>query len=250
MFRVKKVKNYNELFNQNKKIINSLESSTDEGSSQKTNIGIQSNHKNPHNMVILNNKTLSALIPNIIPLTTKDNDFKKDVLIKEIIGNEDNISNNSDRFTNIYDSPDNNKPNLPFKIDEGNNNKKLIVHNNASLTGKNNKKKNYNYKREISLEEYFKGNMIKKYKRKNSLNINRLKVFGNDYYINSYNNTPKMNMKNRTKNLTLNKKDQQINISGYNYTISHTYQNSRLTKDVQPLQNRAFRQESCCRSRP
>ena len=134
MFRTKQNTNSNEQTIKKKlSIVTSNESSTDEGSNQKANI-YQLRQKTSPNVVIINNKMISTKIP-------KGNqgniniDYQKDVLIKEIIGNDDIIQeNNNDKFRSLFDLNDN-KLDTELKIDI--NNKYIIPNNSSSLMSKN-----------------------------------------------------------------------------------------------------------------
>ena len=220
MFRTKQNTNSNEQTIKKKlSIVTSNESSTDEGSNQKANI-YQLRQKTSPNVVIINNKMISTKIP-------KGNqgniniDYQKDVLIKEIIGNDDIIQeNNNDKFRSLFDLNDN-KLDTELKIDI--NNKYIIPNNSSSLMSKNSLKKNYFNKKDKSLDEYFRNNIIKRYKRKNSFNINKLKTSSNNYDNFKFNsNTPKNDMKNKNKTriLSINKKELKYNDSAFTYNQS------------------------------
>ena len=100
MFRTKKNTNiYDQILKKNS---NSNESSTDEGSNQKANI-YQLKHKASPNIVILNNKTLSTHIPPIIPSGRKNYDYKNDIFIKEIIGTDNLLQENSNKFNSLFE---------------------------------------------------------------------------------------------------------------------------------------------------
>ena len=229
MFRGKKNLNNNEVLA--KKISSNVvsnESSTEDGSNQKTNI-YQLKQKTSPNIVILNNKLLSSHIPSVNSSGTRNFDFKNDVLIKEIIGNENLLNENQNQFRSLFNLDDSKKFDMDLKYDI--NNKHILTSNNSSLMSKNNlKTKIFNNSKEASLDEYIKGNIIKKFKRKKSLNINKLKIFNNEFNYNNY-NTPKNNSKNRVKNITLNSNEKDINNSGYNYPIFNLFNNNNNDKN-------------------
>ena len=222
MFRTKKNVNINDpILKKKSKILNSNESSTDEGSNQKTSL-YQLKQKISPNIVILNKKTLSIHIPLISPSGKRNFDFKNDVLIKEIIGNDDLLQEKNNQFRSLF-----NLYNKNFdKQLNGDINNHNIPNSNSSLMSKNTLKKNLFDKKDNSLEENNKGYIIKKFKRKKSLNLNKLKIFDyNDYYNNNF-NTPKNIMKDRIKKITLNFNGNNLNNSDYNYGINKIYQNS------------------------
>jgi hypothetical protein len=220
MFRTKQNINSNEQTIRKKlSIVTSNESSTDEGSNQKANI-YQLRQKTSPNVVVINNKMISTKISN----GNQGNiniDHQKDVLIKEIIGNDDIIQeNNNDKFRSLFDLNDN-KLDTELKFDI--NNKYIIPNNSSSLMSKNSLKKNYFNKKDKSLDEYFRNNIIKRYKRKNSFNINKLKTSSNNYDNFKFNsNTPKSDMKNKNKTriLSINKKELKYNDSVFTYNQS------------------------------
>ena len=237
MFRTKKNVNFNEpILKKKSKISNSNEPSTDEGSNQKTNL-FQLKQKISPNIIILNNKTLSTHIPLISPNNKRNFDFKNDVLIKEIIGNDDLLQEKNNQFRSLFNLDN---KNLDKDLNEDINNC-YIPNSNSSLMSKDTLKKNLFDKKDNCLDEDIKGYITKKYKRKKSLNINKLKIFDyNDYYNNNF-NTPKNHMKDRLKKVTLNSNDKKnLNNSDYNYAISSIYQNtskSQLKYNKQYVKN-------------
>ena len=174
------------------------------------------------NIIILNNKTLSKNIPSINHFGKRNFDFKKDILIKEIIGNENILTESNNRFKSLYNLDDNN--NLEIELIGDTIKKNIIPNSNSSLMSKSNLKKNFFNKKERPLNEYKNGNSKKKFKRKHSLNINKLKFFDNDYNYNFY-NTPKSHIKNRSKIITLNSNEKNINVSQNNYALTNIYNN-------------------------
>ena len=222
MFRTKKNVNPNEPIHKKKsKVLNSNESSTDEGSNQKASL-YQLKQKISPNIVILNNKILSTHIPLISPSGKRNFDFKNDVLIKEIIGNEDFLPEKKNQFRSLFNLDN---KNLDKELNEDINNYN-IPNSNSSLMSKNTLKKNLFNKKDNSLDINSKGYTIKKFKRKKSLNINKLQIFDyNDYYNKNF-NTPKNNMKDRIKKIILNTNEKNLNNSDYNYAKNNTYQNS------------------------
>ena len=221
MFRTKQNINSNEHTTRKKlTIVTNNESSTDEGSNQKANI-YQLRQKTSPNVVIINNKILST---HIVPEGLQNNpgnnntDHKKDVLIKEIIGNDDIMpEHNNEKFRSLFDLTDNTKLDTELKFDI--NSKYIIPNSSSSLMSKNSLKKNYFNKKDKSLDEYYKNNIIKRYKRKNSLNINKIKAacinnFTNCKNYKNYNcNTPKNELKNKIRILSINKKELKYNDS-------------------------------------
>ena len=222
MFRTKKNENPNEPKHKKKsKILNSNESSTDEGSNQKASL-CQLKQKISPNIVILNNKTLSTHNPLISPSGKRNFDFKNDVLIKEIIGNEDFLPEKNNQFRSLFNL-DNKNLDKELKEDIHNHN---IPNSNSSLMSKNTLKKNLFNKKDNSLDINYKGYTIKKFKRKKSLNLNKLQIFDyNDYYNKNF-NTPKNNIKERIKKIIFNSNEKNLNNSDYNYAKNSTYQNS------------------------
>ena len=224
MFRTKQNINSNEQTIRKKlTIVTSNESSTDEGSNQKANI-YQLRQKTSPNVVIINNKILSTHIVPEDPQNNSGNnniDYKKDVLIKEIIGNDDIMpDHNNEKFRSLFDLTDNTKLDKELKCDI--NSKYIIPNSSSSLMSKNSLKKNYFNKKDKSLDEYYRNNIIKRYKRKNSLNINKIKEACNNNFTNytnyknykNYNcNTPKNELKNKTRILSINKKELKYNDS-------------------------------------
>ena len=163
MFREKKNIKNNDFVSAKKSIIfNNTESSTDECSNHK----YQLKQKISPNMVVLRNKTLLNYIPSIESSTKKNHDFKKDILIKEIINNDEIVPQNNNKFHSLFDLVDNEKD-METKNKE--NNKKF---NTSSLVSKNTLKKNSFSRKEKSLDDFIKNNLMKKNQRKNKLNIN------------------------------------------------------------------------------
>lgn len=220
MFRTKKNSNAHENnpFKKKSNNLNSNESSTDEGSNQKANIYQLSKRASP-NIIILNNKILSANIPPINHTGKRNFDFKKDNLIKEIIGNENILTENNNRFRSLYNLDDNN--NLEMELIEDTIKKSIIPNSNSSLMSKNSIKGKFSCKKEKT-DEYKKGNNTKTFKRKHSLNINKLKIYNYDSNHNFY-NTPKSH---RSKIITLNSNEKSKNDSLYNYAMNNNYKNS------------------------
>ena len=229
MFRTKKnITNNEQILKKISNNLNSNESSTDEGSNQKTNI-YQLKQKTSPNIVIINNKTLSTHIPSIVPVDKKNFDFKNDILIKEIIGTDDLLqeNNNNTKFKSLYDLA-NNKSEIELK--------NIIPNSNSSLMSKKILKKKYFNKKDKSLDEYIKGKSIKKL-RKNSLNINKLKIFDYDYNYNYNNyNTPK-NEKNRIRVITLNQNEKNYNDSECKNTTSNIDKNSISNSNKKEMKN-------------
>ena len=218
MFREKKNPSNKETFT--RKMTSNLlsnESSTEDGSNHKTNI-YQLNQKGSPNIVILNNKLLYSNIQSVNSSQKTNYDFKNDILIKEIIGNENILEENKNQFRSLFNLDDNNK--LDIEFNSNTKIKNIIPYSNSSLISKNIIKNNIFKNKEKSLDEYVKGNKIKNFKIKKSLNVNKLKIFNND---NIY-NTPKKDLKNRTKKITLNSNEKDNN-SGYNYTIFNVLKN-------------------------
>lgn len=214
MFRTKQNANNNEqIIKKKSSVLTNNDSSTDEGSNQKSNI-YQLRQKTSPNIVILNNKILSTHIPSITSSRKRNFEFKNDIndiFIKEIIGKDEMIPQNiNDKFRSLFDLTDNNKLDVDIKNDI--NNKYIIPNNSSSLMSKNTLKKNYFNRKDKSLDEYFRNNIIKKYKRKNSLNIN--KYHASDNKCNC--TTPKSDKKKRTRILTINKNDIKYNDSEFN----------------------------------
>ena len=86
------------------------------------------------------------------------------------------------------------------------------------------------------MDEYIKGKSIKKL-RKNSLNINKLKIFDYDYNYNYNNyNTPK-NDKNRIRVITLNQNEKNYNDSECKITTSNIYKNSISNSNKKEMKN-------------
>jgi len=214
MFRTKQNVNNNEqIIKKKSSVLTNNDSSTDEGSNQKSNV-YQLRQKTSPNIVILNNKILSTHIPSITSSRKKNFEFKNDVndiLIKEIIGKDEMIPQNiNDKFRSLFDLTDNNKLDIDIKNDI--NNKYIIPNNSSSLMSKNTLKKNYFNRKDKSLDEYFRNNIIKKYKRKNSININKYNTC--DSKCNC--TTPKSDKKKRTRILTINKNEIKYNDSEFN----------------------------------
>lgn len=147
MFRTKKNVNLNApIVKRKSKILNSNESSTDEGSNQKTSL-YQLKQKISPNIVILNNKTLSTHIPLTSPSGKRNFDFKNDILIKEIIGNDDLLPEKNNQFRSLFNL---NNKDLNKELNEEINNYN-IPNSNSSLMSKNILKKNLFDKRDNSL---------------------------------------------------------------------------------------------------
>ena len=125
--------------------------------------------------VIENNKTLSSYIPSFISFGKRKFDFKNDILIKEIIGAEDNNQFKTEfkLSDNIVNNLSDNIKNSPFNC-------------NASLIQKKSLKINYSYRKQKSLGEKEKENINKIYKRENSLKIDRSKLIDNNFNYISY----------------------------------------------------------------
>lgn len=70
------------------------------------------------------------------------------------------------------------------------------------------------------------GYIIKKFKRKKSLNINKLKIYDYNDFCNNKFISPKNHLKDRIKKITLNSNEKNLNNSDYNYAINNIYQNS------------------------
>ena len=212
MFREKKNIKNNDLVSAKKSIIfNNTESSTDECSNHK----YQLKQKVSPNMVILRNKTLLNYIPSIESSTKKNHDFKKDILIKEIINNDEIVPQNNNKFHSLFDLVDNEKD-METKNKE--NNKKF---NTSSLVSKNTLKKNSFSRKEKSLDDFIKNNLMKKNQRKNKLNINKLKIY-NSIYGNS---TPKKEILHRlnlSKKKLINSKEKYLSDIELNYTLSNS----------------------------
>lgn len=222
MFRTKKnmINNDQIVKKQSNILIN--ESSTDECSNNKANI-YQLKQKISPNIVILNNKKLSAHIPSISPIGKKHLEYKNDIFIKEIIGTDDVLQNvNDNKFKSLFDLV-NNKSDIEIKDDMKKIN--LIPYSNSSLMSKKTLKKKYCNKKDKSLDECIKGNTIKKFIRKNSLNANKLNIFDYNFNYKNY-NTPKNN-KNRIRIITLNENEKEYNDLDYKNTIS-IFKNSNI----------------------
>ncbi len=183
MFRTKQNIINNEQFIKNRiSILTSNESLTEEASNQKQNI-YHLKEKSPPNGVILNNNFLSKYISSMMPLQKRNNNLKKDFLIKEIIGNDDDMipENNIEKFRSLFD------------LANKKNGKYIFINKSCSLIPKNKIKKNYFRRKEKSLDEYFRNKIIKKYKRKQTLNINKIKTFNDNYNSDSISRKNKNN---------------------------------------------------------
>lgn len=203
-------------------ILNIKESPTNEWTNQKTNI-YQIKQSPYQEIFIENKKTLSSYIPSFISFGKRKFDFKNDILIKEIIGAEDNnkfktefkLSNINNIDNNLFD----NIKNSPFNC-------------NVSLIQNKSLKINYSYEKPKSLEENGKENINKIYKRENSLNIDRSKFIDNNFnYINYY--TPKNYMKNRNK--TNNFNDSKSSTKSNNIKINNKYHKNSSNLNKQNL---------------
>ena len=193
MFRTKKTKNNNEpIFKKKSNILNSNESSTDEGSNQKKSIN-QLKQKPSQEIIILNHKTLFTHIPSIVPSCKRNDDYKKDNLIKEIIGTDEFRTEEliPNKFKSEYDLDN---------INNKNANNNSTLHNNISFISNNSLKIVYSNKKE---------NKNNKFKRKNSLNINRLKIFESDCNFDNH-NTPKNYMEKKTRTIKFNTNENTI----------------------------------------
>lgn len=237
MFRTKQnTINYDQILKKN----SNNESSTDEGSNQKTNI-YQLKHKLSPNIVILNNKTLSTHIPTIIPSDKQNYDYKNDIFIKEIIGTDDLLRENNNKFKSLFDLA-NSKSDIGIKDN--------IPNRNDSLISKKSMQKKYFNKNDKSLDEYIKCNSVRKNIRKKSINRNKLKIFDYDFNYNKYKhknyNTPK-NDKNRLRIITLNQNDKNSNDSQYkDIIINNIYQNLISTSNKKEVKyNNKFDKNSC-----
>ena len=212
MFREKKNIKNNDFMPTKKSIIfNNTESSTDECSNHKS----QLKKKVSPNMVILRNKSLLKYIPSIEPLNKKNLDFKKDILIKEIVNNDEVVPQNNNKYRSLLDLVDNESD-----MEERNkeNNKKF---NTNSLVSKNTLKKNSFSRKEKSLDDFIKSNLMKKNQRKNTLNNNKLKIY-NSIYGNS---TPKKDILSRlnlSKRNIINSKEKYLSDLELNNTLSNS----------------------------
>ena len=232
MFREKKNIKNNDLISAKKSIIFiNTESSTDECSNHK----YQLKQKISPNMVILRNKTLLNYIPSIESAAKKNHDYKKDILIKEIINNDEIVPQNNNKFHSLFDLVDN-ENDMESKNKENN-----TKFNMSSLVSKNTLKKNSFSRKEKSLDDFIKNNIMKKNHRKNSLNINKLKIY-NSIYGNS---TPKKDILQRlnlSKKKLFNSKEKYLSDLELNFTLSNslyhnlskcqkTYNNSSVDKE-------------------
>ena len=220
MFRTKKgINNNDQLSKIASNFFNTNESSTDECSNQKHSI-YHLNQKTAPNIVILNNKTLSTHIPSIKSPIKKKFEYKKDNLIKEIINND--IISEKDKFKSLFDLANDNNLDKDLKDDINN---EITNHNTCSLMSKNTLKKNCLNIKDYPLDDFIKTNILKKNKKKNSISINKLKIFNNNNYeIKNYNQ--RNDMKNREKKIFVKSNENQLNNSDFNYTINNIYKKS------------------------
>ena len=186
-------------------------------------------------MVILRNKTLLKYIPSIESSTKKNLDFKKDILIKEIINNDENLPQNNNKFHSLFNLVNNEND---MEIQNNENNKK---YNTSSLTSKNTLKKNIFSRKEKSLDDFIKNNLKKKNQRKNTLNINKLKIY-NSIYGNSIPKKDILQRLNLSKKNIISPKEKYLSDFELNYTLSNslyhnlskcqmTYNNSSVDKE-------------------
>ena len=229
MFRSKKkvITHESELLLKNKSnILNSNDSSINEGTILKETIYHFKNKASP-NIQILDNKILSNNIPSFIDSEKRNFDFKNDILIKEIIGNEKNLfTESNNKYRSLFNLDEDKK--FDIELNDYSNKKKYIP--NSYIKSRNNIKKNYFDKNGNALDLYIRGNIIKKFKRKYSLNKNKLKIFENNF--NCY-NTPKSDKKNRTERITINYIEKYKNDFQINYAMNNFYKNSSKS----PLKN-------------
>ena len=211
-------------------IFNSTESSKDDCSNHK----YQLKQKVSPNMLFLRNKILLNNIPSQESSTKKNINFNKDILIKEIINNNEIVPQNNNKFHSLFDLVGN-ENDMETKNKE--NNKKF---NTNSLISKNTLKKKIFSRKEKSLDDFIKNNLLKKNQRKNTLNINKLKIY-NSIYGNS---TPKKDIIHRlnlSKKNKINSKEKYLSDLELNYTLSNslyhnlskcqmTYNNSSVDK--------------------
>ena len=155
MFREKIAKN-DHICKKKINILNIKESPTNEWTNQKTNI--YQIKKSPYQEIVIENKkTLSSYVPSFISFGKRKFDFKNDILIKEIIGAEDNNKFKTEFKLSDINNIDNNLfgniKNSPFNC-------------NDSLIQNKSLKINYSYEKPKSLEENGKENKIKYIKEK------------------------------------------------------------------------------------
>ena len=221
MFREKIAKN-DHICKKKINILNIKESPTNEWTNQKTNI--YQIKKSPYQEIVIENKkTLSSYVPSFISFGKRKFDFKNDILIKEIIGAEDNNKFKTEFKLSDINNIDNNLfgniKNSPFNC-------------NDSLIQNKSLKINYSYEKPKSLEENGKENINKIYKRENSLNIDRAKFIDNNFnYINYY--TPKNYMKNKNKTNYFN--DSKSSTKSNNIKINNKYNKNSSNLNKQNL---------------
>ena len=168
MFRAKK--NTEQKQKKKNNIFNNNESSTDECSNQKNSI-YQINKKQLSKIEIFRNKIPAQDNSPIISSEKRKLELKDDSFIHEIINNEDdNSSKATEKFINLIDNKIKSK--YDAKINKG-----KIIKN--KLMPNKSLKKNFNNTKDCLMEDIFKKNIIKKNKRKNWNNLNKLKLNAN-----------------------------------------------------------------------
>ena len=177
MFRTRK--NTEQISKKKYLIFNSNESSTDECSNQKNSI-YHINKKQSSNIKILKNKFSTQNISSNNSSEKRKNELNQDCYIKEIINSDDeNNQRSREKFIILINNKLNNENDLYFE-------KKKVVNN--ELIQKNHLKRNNN-KTVCLIGGFFKKNFIKKSKRKNVNNLNKLILKDNEYINNFF--TPK-----------------------------------------------------------
>ena len=224
MFRAKqntdqKQKNKNNVLNNN-------ESSTDECSNQRNSI-YQLNKKQLSNIEIFRYKIQSQDITPIISSEKRKLDLKDDSFIHEIINSDDdNKSKAKRKIINLID--DKNKNKNDFKID-----KNKSIKN--KLMSKNSLKKNFNNTKDYLMDGLLKKNIIKKNKRKNWINLNKLKLndniiqFFNPTITNRQSNNLVINSKEMNKDQDSNKLE-NISFSEYKFKNIEEIKNKNIEK--------------------
>ena len=224
MFRAKqntdqKQKNKNNVLNNN-------ESSTDECSNQRNSI-YQLNKKQLSNIEIFRYKIPSQDITPIISSEKRKLDLKDDSFIHEIINSDDdNKSKVKGKIINLIDDKIKNKND--FKID-----KNKSIKN--KLMSKNSLKKNFNNTKDYLMDGLLKKNIIKKNKRKNWINLNKLKLndniiqFFNPTITNRQSNNLVINSKEMNKDQDSNKLE-NISFSEYKFKNIEEIKNKNIEK--------------------
>ena len=168
MFRAKK--NTEQKQKKKNNIFNNNESSTDECSNQKNSI-YQINKKQLSKIEIFRNKIPGQDNSPIINSEKRKLELKDDSFIHEIINNEDdNSSKATEKFINLIDNK------IKSKYDNKINKNKIMKN---KLLPSNSLKKKFNNTKDCLMEDFFKKNIIKKNKRKNWNNLNKLKLNAN-----------------------------------------------------------------------